>query len=108
MRGFKLMSLSFFLTSYVKWRLSNLLSDQDSPDLLTLLPPELQLAVLQFVDGPSLLNASQASREWNVYVFMLLLYGQFYKNQNAIDALTIKLKVFLENCAGFTLIWLCF
>ncbi|KAG7171009.1 F-box/WD repeat-containing protein 2-like [Homarus americanus] len=52
-------------SSYVKWRLVSFISGQDTPDLLTLLPPELQIAVLQFVDGPSLLNATQVSREWN-------------------------------------------
>nr|XP_045621225.1 F-box/WD repeat-containing protein 2-like [Procambarus clarkii]XP_045621232.1 F-box/WD repeat-containing protein 2-like [Procambarus clarkii]XP_045621240.1 F-box/WD repeat-containing protein 2-like [Procambarus clarkii] len=52
-------------SSYVKWRLVTSISSQDTPDLLRLLPPELQIVVLQFVDGPSLLNAAQVSREWN-------------------------------------------
>lgn len=52
-------------SSYVKWRLATLFTGQDTPDLFTLLPPELQLAILVYVDGPSLLRASQVSREWN-------------------------------------------
>ncbi|KAK7075020.1 hypothetical protein SK128_026056 [Halocaridina rubra] len=52
-------------SSYVKWRLVTLLAGQDTPDLFTLLPPELQLEILVYVDGPSLLKASQVSREWN-------------------------------------------
>ncbi|XP_053636721.2 F-box/WD repeat-containing protein 2 [Cherax quadricarinatus] len=52
-------------SSYVKWHLVSSISSQDTPDLLRLLPPELQIAVLQCVDGPSLLRASQVSREWN-------------------------------------------
>lgn len=51
--------------SYVKWHLVTNLQGQDTPDLLILLPPELQLAVLSFLDGPSLLRASQVSRTWN-------------------------------------------
>ncbi|KAG0715764.1 F-box/WD repeat-containing protein 2 [Chionoecetes opilio] len=51
--------------SYVKWRLVTNLQGQDTPDLLLLLPPELQLAALSYLDGPSLLHASQVSRTWN-------------------------------------------
>ncbi|XP_071544749.1 uncharacterized protein [Panulirus ornatus] len=55
-------------SSYVKWRLATFLNGQDTPDLLVLLPPELQLVVLQYVDGTSLLNASQVSRDWNCII----------------------------------------
>ncbi|CAL4060466.1 unnamed protein product, partial [Meganyctiphanes norvegica] len=49
---------------YVQWRLSASLSNQDKPDLLSLLPPELQLTVLHYIDGPSLLSACKVSKEW--------------------------------------------
>ncbi|XP_045125810.1 F-box/WD repeat-containing protein 2-like [Portunus trituberculatus] len=51
--------------SYVKWRLVTNLQGQDTPDLLVLLPPELQLEVLLYLDGPSLLHASQVSKAWH-------------------------------------------
>ncbi|XP_068220548.1 F-box/WD repeat-containing protein 2-like isoform X2 [Palaemon carinicauda] len=52
-------------SSYVKWRLVTLFAGQDTPDLFTLLPPELQVSILVYIDGISLLQASQVSKEWN-------------------------------------------
>ncbi|XP_076043942.1 uncharacterized protein LOC143027004 isoform X2 [Oratosquilla oratoria] len=49
---------------YTRWRIKTFLDHTDTPDLLTLLPPELQATVLGWVDGPSLLKASQVSKTW--------------------------------------------
>ncbi|KAK3851848.1 hypothetical protein Pcinc_041528 [Petrolisthes cinctipes] len=49
---------------YVKWRVTCLLNTHIMPDLVSLLPPELQLAVLSYVDGISLLNACRVSHNW--------------------------------------------
>lgn len=55
------------ISSYVKWRLAVTLAWQDTPDLLELLPAELQVMVLQYLDGPSLLTACQVCQGWNRY-----------------------------------------
>ncbi|XP_069999724.1 F-box/WD repeat-containing protein 2 [Penaeus vannamei] len=62
-------------SGYVKWRLAVTLAWQDTPDLLELLPAELQVMVLQYLDGPSLLTACQVCQGWNR---VLMNHGQLW------------------------------
>ncbi|KAL7633827.1 UNVERIFIED_CONTAM: hypothetical protein RMT77_015783 [Armadillidium vulgare] len=58
-------SLLLSSDDYLKWRLKSLINTFDTPDFVTMLPPEIQMQIFSYIDGCSLLAACQVSKKWN-------------------------------------------